>query len=94
MIFWPKNCQDADKKCQDIEEAPVAMEGAFRLPSLPPGPYTVVAELQGFKTVRGGDVIGRENVIVRLGMIVKINIEMEPAAIEEEVVVTAPQWKT
>lgn len=59
------------------------VNGAYRLPALPPGTYTVVAELQGFKTVK------RENVIVHLGMVVKINIEMEPSALQEEVTVTA-----
>jgi len=58
--------------------------GAFRLPGLPPGTYTLTAELNGFKTFK------REAIIVRVGMVVTINITMEPATIEEEVTVIAP----
>jgi len=63
--------------------AVTAADGSYRCPTLPPGTYTLVAELDGFKTVR------RENIIVHVGMIVTINLQMEPSAIKEEVVVTA-----
>lgn len=59
-------------------------KGAFRLPGLPPGVYTVTAELPGFKAVKRG------NVIVRVGMVVTINIQTEPTTIKEEVTVVAP----
>jgi len=59
-------------------------EGSFRMPGLPPGNYTVTAELQGFKKVI------RENVVVRLGMVVTLNLQTEPATLEEEVTVIAP----
>lgn len=57
--------------------------GAFRFPSLPPGTYTVTAELQGFKNFI------RENVVVRVGMVITIDINLEMSAIQEEVTVTA-----
>jgi len=59
-------------------------DGSFRLPVLPPGTYEVKAELSGFKTVRRGAII------VRVGMTVTINIQMEVTTIEEEITVTAP----
>ena len=61
-----------------------SVSGEFRAPALPPGTYTVTAQLQGFKTVK------REGVIVHVGMTVEVNIHMEPSAISEEVTVTAP----
>lgn len=56
-------------------------DGSFRIVLLPPGEYTLVAELQGFKTVR------QEQVEVRLGLTVTINITMPVTTIEEEVTV-------
>ena len=55
--------------------------GAFRIPALPPGTYTLVAELPGFQTVR------REGIVVSVGMTVRVQIQMKPAKIEEEVTV-------
>jgi len=57
--------------------------GAFRFPSLPPGYYKLVAEMAGFKT------IARENIVVRVGMTVTLDLQMEMTTIEEEVTVTA-----
>ena len=57
--------------------------GSFRFPALPPGYYTLTAALAGFKTIK------RENIVVRVGMIVDVDIPMEIATIEEEVTVTA-----
>jgi hypothetical protein len=57
--------------------------GAFRFPSLPPGHYKLVAEMAGFKT------IAREDIVVRVGMTVTIDLQMEMTTIEEEVTVTA-----
>jgi hypothetical protein len=57
--------------------------GAFRFPALPPGHYSITFEMPGFKTVT------REEVIVRVGMTVTINLQMEMTTIEEEVTVTA-----
>jgi hypothetical protein len=62
-----------------------ARDGTFKFPPiLHPGTYTVVAELEGFNTVK------REGVIVRVGMNVDLTIEMAPAKITEEIKVVAP----
>lgn len=58
--------------------------GSFRLPLLPVGTYTMTVELQGFQTIK------RENIIVGLAKTVTLNFVMSPAALEEEVIVTAP----
>ncbi len=57
--------------------------GSFRFPALPPGRYILTAELAGFKTTK------REEIVVRVGMFVDIDITLEMAAIQEEVTVTA-----
>jgi len=60
-------------------------KGLYRIPALPPGKtYTITFKLQGFKTLL------RKNVIIRVGMTIKVNITMELATIEEEVTVVAP----
>jgi hypothetical protein len=58
-------------------------DGSFRFPSLPPGSYTVTAELEGFKSVK------REDVTVRVGQVVTINFKLEVATLAEEVTVIA-----
>lgn len=58
--------------------------GGYRIPSLPPGTYTLAAELEGFQTVR------RENIVVRVGMVVTIEVQMAMTSVKEEVVVVAP----
>jgi len=57
--------------------------GAFRFPALPVGHYVVKAEMAGFKTYT------REEVIVRVGMVVTIDVVMEVTALEEQITVTA-----
>ncbi|MCP2618613.1 TonB-dependent receptor, partial [Candidatus Aminicenantes bacterium AC-335-A11] len=58
--------------------------GHFRFLSLPPADdYTLTFELQGFKKVV------RENISVRVGVNVDLNIVMEMGKIEEEVIVVA-----
>ena len=57
--------------------------GEYRFPALPPGMYTVKAELQGFKT------IVRENVRVTTTVRLTIDFTLELSAIEEEVTVIA-----
>lgn len=56
-------------------------DGAFRIVLLPPGEYTLVAELQGFKTAK------QEKIDVRLGLTVTINIKMAVTTLEKEVTV-------
>jgi len=57
--------------------------GEYRFPALPPGAYTVKAELQGFKT------IVRENVRVTTTVRLTIDFTLELSALEEEVTVIA-----
>ncbi len=59
------------------------VDGSFRFPALPPGNYTVTAELSGFTTVR------RENVRVSTTVRLTIDFTMKLATIEEEVTVIA-----
>lgn len=59
-------------------------DGDFRAPGLPPGRYKVMAELDGFKTVI------REGVIVHVGMVIAIDLLMEPSPLQEQVTVIAP----
>lgn len=60
------------------------INGAYRLVSLPPGTYSVTAELEGFIK------IVRENVIVEVGSTFTVNFTLQQAAISEEITVTAP----
>ena len=53
--------------------------GIIRIPSLPPGHYKIMVEMPGFKTVN------IEDIIIRIGMIVTLNITLEMTAIEEEI---------
>lgn len=57
------------------------VNGTFRILLLPPGEYTLVAELPGFSTIK------QEKIEVRLGSTVTVNLTMVPATIEEEVTV-------
>jgi len=67
------------------ETAVTNARGAYRIPVLPPGlDYSVVAELAGFETTR------REGVVVRVGMTVTINFELQEGTLEEEITVVAP----
>ena len=58
-------------------------DGSFRFPALPPGNYTVTAELPGLTTVR------RENVRVSTTVRLTIDFTMKLATLEEEVTVIA-----
>ena len=56
--------------------------GLFRLPSLPVGPYTVRAELQGFRPM------SRTKNLLTVGADLNLAIVLEPGGINEAVVVT------
>ncbi len=56
-------------------------DGHFRAPAVPPGVYTIVAEVPGFQTLRRGGII------VHVGMTAEITLELSVAAVEEEVTV-------
>jgi len=58
-------------------------EGNYRFPALPPGNYTVKAELDGFKTVV------RENVRLTTTVRLAVDFILEQAAVQEEVTVVA-----
>ena len=58
--------------------------GKFKIPGLPPGRYKVSAEMPGFKTVNV------EDIIVRVGMTIAINISLEETTVEEEVTAKIP----
>jgi len=58
-------------------------DGTFRFPAVPPGSYTLTAELPGFKSVTMTEVI------VRVGLTVTLDLKMEPSPIEEQVTVVA-----
>jgi hypothetical protein len=56
--------------------------GVNRFPSLPPGVYSVTAELQGFRTII------RENVVVQVGQTTPIDLSLSVAEVAETVTVT------
>lgn len=58
-------------------------DGQFRIPSLPPGNYTVALDLQGFAGVN------RTDIILRVGMTVSLEFIMRPETLSEELTVTA-----
>lgn len=57
--------------------------GAYRLPGLPPGTYSIKFELAGFQTTL------RENVAVNVGATTIIEMPLKVASREEEITVTA-----
>jgi hypothetical protein len=59
------------------------VEGLFRFPALPPGTYSLKAELQGFGTVV------QENIRLTTTVTLTLTIVMKPAAVEEQVTVIA-----
>lgn len=58
-------------------------EGNFRFLRLPPGVYSIKAELQGFKTLE------RKDIRVLVGSNVTLTLKLEEGTIKEEVTVTA-----
>src|SRR5258708_13852878 len=53
--------------------------GYYRLNNLPPGTFTVTAELAGFATIR------REGIVMRVGLTFTLDIEMKVATLSETV---------
>ncbi|RLE01755.1 MAG: hypothetical protein DRJ11_08940, partial [Candidatus Aminicenantes bacterium] len=66
-----------------VRSAITDAEGKYRFPALPPGVYTVKAELQGFTTVV------QENIRVSTTVRLTVDLVMKPASLEEEVTVIA-----
>jgi len=58
--------------------------GKFKIPGLPPGRYKIIVEVPGFKTVNV------EDIIVRVGATVTLNLTLEETTIEEEVTAKIP----
>ncbi len=58
-------------------------QGVFRFPALPPGAYTVKAELQGFGTVVN------ENIRLTTTTTLSVEVTMRPATVQEQVTVVA-----
>ena len=57
--------------------------GAYTLPYMPSGTYTLRVSSPGFRTVN------QENIILRVGQVMTVNITMELGAVTEEVTVSA-----
>jgi Carboxypeptidase regulatory-like domain/TonB dependent receptor-like, beta-barrel len=56
--------------------------GTYRLPALPPGVYTVIAELQGFGTEE------RKDFVVVIDQVAVVDFALKPATVAETVTVT------
>ncbi|MBC7349754.1 MAG: TonB-dependent receptor [Candidatus Aminicenantes bacterium] len=56
--------------------------GHWRFPALPPGEYTVIFKLQGFRTLI------REGIKVNVGVTTTLDVSLEQSAIEESITVT------
>src|SRR2546430_7153907 len=56
--------------------------GAYNAPSLPLGTYRIRAELPGFKTVE------RPNIVLEIGKELKIDLTLDPGAVNEKITVT------
>jgi hypothetical protein len=57
--------------------------GEFRLPALPPGSYTLTAELQGFTTESQRDLV------LVIGQTATVNLTLKPAVLAESITVTS-----
>lgn len=66
-----------------VRETISGADGAYLAPGIVPGPYKIVAELLGFSRVQ------REDLIVRVGTTLQIDLEMRVGALEETLTVTA-----
>jgi len=53
--------------------------GTFRFPALPPGVYSLTAQLTGFKTVKRGELV------VNVGVTLDFRLVLEPSTLSEEV---------
>ncbi|HEX6974141.1 MAG TPA: carboxypeptidase-like regulatory domain-containing protein, partial [Vicinamibacterales bacterium] len=58
-------------------------DGAFAIPAMPPGTYTVTVSLQGFKTVVLKDVV------LNVGSVANVKATLQPGGLEETVTVGA-----
>jgi len=65
------------------QETVTTESGLFLFPSLPPGPYTIRATLQGFRPV------SRPKTLLTVGSDLNLTFMLEPGGLEEAVVVSA-----
>jgi hypothetical protein len=68
---------------QGVREDYTTEAGTFRIPELPPGLYTVRAEMMGLQTIE------QPNIKVALNKTTKLTLEMRVAELEDTIVVTA-----
>jgi hypothetical protein len=68
----------------DIKTYITSEIGIIKFHNLPPGKYRISVEMPGFKTVN------IENIIIHVGMTVRVHITMEITTIEEEIAVNIP----
>ena len=65
-----------------VRTAVASANGTYRVPLLPPGLYSVRADLQGFRSVE------RNAIPVSLGSAMKVDISMDLASVQEVLIVT------
>lgn len=66
-----------------VRETTSGADGAYFAPGIVPGPYRIVAELSGFSRAM------REDLVVRVGTTLQIDLELRVGALEETLTVTA-----
>ena len=66
-----------------IRETVSGADGTYLVPALNPGPYKVTAELEGFSR------LNREDLVVRIGTTLEVDLQLRVGAREESVTVTA-----
>jgi Carboxypeptidase regulatory-like domain/TonB dependent receptor/TonB-dependent Receptor Plug Domain len=66
-----------------VRETVTGSDGTFLVPGLLPGPYQVTAELAGFSRLR------QEDLVLRIGSTLQLDLVMRVGAVEESLTVTA-----
>jgi Carboxypeptidase regulatory-like domain/TonB dependent receptor len=66
-----------------VRETISGPDGTFLVPGIVPGPYRIAAELQGFSRVI------QENLVVRVGTTLQVDLTMKVGTVEENLTVTA-----
>jgi hypothetical protein len=66
-----------------VRETVSGADGTYLVPGLSPGPYKVTAELQGFSR------LSQEDLVLRLGTTLQVDLTLRVGAIEETLTVTA-----
>src|SRR5215216_708799 len=66
-----------------IRETVTGSDGTFLVPGLVPGPYRITAQLQGFSRLT------QENLVLRIGSTLQVDLILRLGAMEENLTVTA-----